>query len=243
MDDSYYLHYYHPNTFESKSRPSWDASSEACGCLFSAGYSAGWCSEAFRVEVHGREIRCLSRGDASCEFIMGPSHRLSEYEARLLQVTPADGAAVGSPGERGRLAVAPAMPIANPEAAAWHPAGPLPSRSVFEILSRYTAFPWPVLSAQCKRVDCNPETLGLGELRGLITALSSSVGRFTSPEKEQAVRGELEALLLRPGATCPAAEVRLATAPALPRRRADRAACRRSSRCTPACRSGRDRRG
>lgn len=89
------------------------------------------------------------------------------------------------------------MPIANHKLPPGTQLGPL-SRSVFEILSRYTAFPWPVLSAQCKRVDCNPETLGLGELRGLITALSSSVGRFTSPEKEQAVRGELEALLLRP---------------------------------------------
>lgn len=37
----------------------------------------------FIVEVHGREVRCLSRGDAACEFIMAPSARLDEYEARL----------------------------------------------------------------------------------------------------------------------------------------------------------------
>lgn len=88
MDETYYLHYYHPNTFESEVLRKLGRSLTGCGCLFSAGYSAGWCSEAFRVEVHGREIRCLSRGDTVCEFVMGPSHRLNEYEARLLGTTP-----------------------------------------------------------------------------------------------------------------------------------------------------------
>lgn len=84
MDESYYLHYYHPNTFESEVLHGLGRRLSQCGCLFSAGYSAGWCSEAFRVDVHGREIRCLSRGDSNCEFIMAPSHRLDEHEGRLL---------------------------------------------------------------------------------------------------------------------------------------------------------------
>jgi hypothetical protein len=84
MDDSYYLHYYHPNTFESEVLKQLGRQLTYCGCLFSSGYSAGWCTEAFNVQVHGREIRCLSRGDSACEFIMAPSHRLDEYEARLL---------------------------------------------------------------------------------------------------------------------------------------------------------------
>ena len=83
MDDSYYLHYNHPNTFESEVVRKKGRELEHCGCLFSAGYSAGWCSDAFRVEVHGREIRCVGKGDASCEFIMAPSHKLDEHEARL----------------------------------------------------------------------------------------------------------------------------------------------------------------
>jgi hypothetical protein len=83
MDASYYLHYYHPNTFESEILRSKGRTLRTCGCLFSAGYSAGWCSEAFGVDVHGREVRCLSKGDAVCEFIMAPSARLDEYEARL----------------------------------------------------------------------------------------------------------------------------------------------------------------
>lgn len=87
MDDSYYLHYYHPNTFESEVLKKLGRALSTCGCLFSAGYSAGWCSEAFQVEVHGREIRCLSRGDSVCEFIMAPSQRLDEHERRLLEPT------------------------------------------------------------------------------------------------------------------------------------------------------------
>lgn len=83
MDESYFLHYYHPNTFESEVLRQKGRTLQTCGCLFSAGYSAGWCSDAFGVDVHGREIRCLSKGDKVCEFIMAPSARLGEYEARL----------------------------------------------------------------------------------------------------------------------------------------------------------------
>ena len=83
MDDSYFLHYYHPNTFESEVLRAKGKVLQACGCMFSAGYSAGWCSEAFQVVVHGREVRCVSKGDSVCEFIMAPSARLVEYEARL----------------------------------------------------------------------------------------------------------------------------------------------------------------
>ena len=97
MDDGYYLHYYHPNTFESEVLKKLGRSLKTCGCLFSAGYSAGWCSEAFRVEVHGREIRCLSRGDAVCEFIMAPSHRLNDHQKRLLGSSLSD-AGPGSDG-------------------------------------------------------------------------------------------------------------------------------------------------
>jgi hypothetical protein len=83
MDESYYLHYYHPNTFESEVTKRQGKKLDKCGCLFSAGYSAGWCSDAFQVEVHGREIRCVARGDANCEFIMAPSSKLDEYAKKL----------------------------------------------------------------------------------------------------------------------------------------------------------------
>lgn len=83
-DDSYYMHYNHPNTFESEVLRAQGRRTEQCACLFSAGYSAGWCSAAFSLEVHGREIRCLARGDDRCEFVMAPSHMLDERSAPLL---------------------------------------------------------------------------------------------------------------------------------------------------------------
>lgn len=73
--------------------------------------------------------------------------------------------------------------------------GPL-SRAVFDVLAVHTVFPWPVLSAQCQRAGCSPSDLTTAELRTLIPALAASVGRFTSPEKEAAVRRELLALSL-----------------------------------------------
>ncbi len=83
-DDTYFLHYKHPNTFESEVARKRGQKSDACICHFSAGYSAGWCSAAFGVEVHGRELRCLARGDESCEFIMAPAGKLDGHGKRLL---------------------------------------------------------------------------------------------------------------------------------------------------------------
>jgi predicted hydrocarbon binding protein len=82
-DDNYFLHYYHPNTFESEVVVRRGEKLERCGCLFSAGYSSGWCSDAFGIEVQGRELRCVGRGDAQCEFIMAPASKLDEHEARM----------------------------------------------------------------------------------------------------------------------------------------------------------------
>jgi hypothetical protein len=83
MDDTYFLHYYHPNTFESEIVTKLGRKPNMCGCFFSAGYSAGWCSDAFKIEVHSREIRCIGKGDDACEFIMAPAKRLDEYESKV----------------------------------------------------------------------------------------------------------------------------------------------------------------
>ena len=83
MDQSYFLHYYHPNTFEAEVVRARKKEVTDCACLFSAGYSAGWCSEAFHLEVHAREIRCTARGEQACEFIMAPSAKLDSHELRL----------------------------------------------------------------------------------------------------------------------------------------------------------------
>ena len=82
-NEEFFLHYHHPNTFESEVVKSQSTSNDKCVCLFSAGYSAGWCTFAFDIQLHGRELRCVARGDDACEFIMSPADRLDGHEARI----------------------------------------------------------------------------------------------------------------------------------------------------------------
>jgi hypothetical protein len=82
-DNNYLLHYRHPNTFESEVCQARKIKPESPACVFSAGYSAGWCSVAYGLEVHAREIHCVARGDACCEFVMAPFERLDEHCTRL----------------------------------------------------------------------------------------------------------------------------------------------------------------
>jgi hypothetical protein len=82
-DTGFYVHYYHPNTFESETNKKRGKTLSFCGCLFSSGYSAGWVSAAFNLELHGRELRCISKGDEDCEFIMAPSDQLEERAQKV----------------------------------------------------------------------------------------------------------------------------------------------------------------
>lgn len=82
-DAAYFLHYTHPNTFESEVLRARGLTTDTCACQFSAGYSAGWCSAAFSLDVHARELRCIARGDTTCEFIMAPEATLDAHEVRL----------------------------------------------------------------------------------------------------------------------------------------------------------------
>jgi son of sevenless-like protein len=78
-DDLYFLHYQHPNTFESEIYKQKGVKADRPVCFFSAGYSAGWCSEAFSISVHAREMTCTACGDERCEFIMAPSRNLDAH--------------------------------------------------------------------------------------------------------------------------------------------------------------------
>jgi hypothetical protein len=82
-DDSYYLEYTHPNTFESETWKKQGRATAKPVCVFSAGYSAGWCTEAFGVDVHAREVVCVAAGDRECRFVMAPWSKLDEHEASV----------------------------------------------------------------------------------------------------------------------------------------------------------------
>ncbi|MGM5488082.1 MAG: V4R domain-containing protein [Nanobdellota archaeon] len=80
-DENFFLVYDHPYSFEEEAFEHSEEKPVDCPvCIMNSGYSAGWCSESFGIELDGREIMCRSKGDNTCRFVMGPKQRLDEYE-------------------------------------------------------------------------------------------------------------------------------------------------------------------
>lgn len=75
-DDNYLLVYNHPNTFESEMYLRNGEKSKEPVCLFSAGYSSGWCSHSFGLDLDAKEVLCIARGDKTCRFVMAPRKKL-----------------------------------------------------------------------------------------------------------------------------------------------------------------------
>jgi len=69
---------------------------------------------------------------------------------------------------------------------------------VFETLAKYTAFPWPMMMAQCARVDVDPRKLDASGLERALVHLIEAVARYSSPEKAAAVREDLTLLIAAP---------------------------------------------
>jgi son of sevenless-like protein len=83
QDDSFFFHYTCPSTFETEVLRDHGRRSIRCACFYSAGYAAGWCTEALNMHLHVREMVCKARGDDRCEFIMAPRTKLDEHYRRL----------------------------------------------------------------------------------------------------------------------------------------------------------------
>lgn len=69
------------------------------------------------------------------------------------------------------------------------------SEAVFECLARHTAFPWPVMLAQSKRVGEDPANLTSAGLTKAMPHFVTAVERFTDPVKAASVHRELRALI------------------------------------------------
>lgn len=69
------------------------------------------------------------------------------------------------------------------------------SEQVFDVLSRFTVFPWPVMVAQCKRVSVDPENLTKAGLAKSLPFLVTGVGRFTDEDKAASAEQALTRLL------------------------------------------------
>lgn len=78
-DENYFLIYTHPQSFEADSYIlARGENSHLPICLMNAGYSSGWCSESFGIELDARELTCRAKGDKECLFIMTPVEKLEE---------------------------------------------------------------------------------------------------------------------------------------------------------------------
>ncbi|KAH3745851.1 response regulator [Pelomyxa schiedti] len=84
LPEKYFLFYEHPYSFEAQSYIENGETVDTPICVMSAGYSAGWCSEAFGLDTCATEVLCKARGDECCRFLMShPStikQRVLEYK-------------------------------------------------------------------------------------------------------------------------------------------------------------------
>ncbi|TFF99790.1 MAG: hypothetical protein EU542_08700 [Promethearchaeota archaeon] len=78
-DENYYLIYTHPKSFEADTFIFMQGrKSPIPVCIMNSGYSAGWCSESFGLDLEAKEIKCRAKGDDECLFIMAPSSKLED---------------------------------------------------------------------------------------------------------------------------------------------------------------------
>ncbi len=77
-NDDFCLVYEHPYSFEAASFLNASRRSEGPVCIMNAGYSSGWCSESFGLELTALELTCRARGDDACNFVMAPPHRIHQ---------------------------------------------------------------------------------------------------------------------------------------------------------------------
>ena len=62
------------------------------------------------------------------------------------------------------------------------------------MLAKHTAFPWPLMETQSKRLGKDPLQLTRADLALLVDKLAESLGRFAGPEKARLVAESLREL-------------------------------------------------
>lgn len=87
-DESFYLLYDHPQSFEADSWLKDVGRTAHCTCFMNSGYSSGWCSESFGINLVARELLCRAKGDQFCRFIMCQPHRMEEFTQKYRRENP-----------------------------------------------------------------------------------------------------------------------------------------------------------
>ena len=68
-NEDYFLVYDHPYSFEAGSYLTNGIKTEHPVCHMNAGYSTGWCEQAFGIELKAEELTCRAKGDEKCIFV------------------------------------------------------------------------------------------------------------------------------------------------------------------------------
>jgi len=82
-DESFYLLYDHPYSFEASAWQEAGKSAAFPVCVMNAGYSSGWCEESFGIPLLSTEISCRARGDDVCRFVMAHPDRIEEHVSKF----------------------------------------------------------------------------------------------------------------------------------------------------------------
>lgn len=79
-NEDFLLKYRHHQSFEADAWKKEKGFSEEAVCAMSAGYSSGWCSQSYNIELTAVEVSCSAKKDDQyCEFIMAHPSRISQY--------------------------------------------------------------------------------------------------------------------------------------------------------------------
>lgn len=83
QDEQFLLAYHHHHSFEADSYLAQNEKSADPVCFMSAGFSSGWCSHAFGLDLKAEEIACRAQGRDRCTFVMAPRKRLIGQVGKL----------------------------------------------------------------------------------------------------------------------------------------------------------------
>lgn len=86
--EDFLLVYDHPNSYEAEAHIKAGSRPDSPVDYLNAGYSAGWCSEAFGLKLEAKEISCRAMGHENCRFVMAPMKRLRERVKEILEKYP-----------------------------------------------------------------------------------------------------------------------------------------------------------
>jgi hypothetical protein len=85
-NENYLLRYDHPQSFEADVYiRKFGPTAKTPVCLWNCGYSAGWCSQSFGLELDSREISCKAMSQDHCRFVMAPPEKLEERVKETLE--------------------------------------------------------------------------------------------------------------------------------------------------------------